>query len=322
MPFSLLPSDESLSRVDAVSRRTLLKTGLAAIGATALGALQEMPLGATPYATEDSAAADWIALVSDTHIDQDPSAVARDNNMTNNLKKVVAQILAEPVRPKAVLIDGDLAYGIGRKDDYVQLLKLLHPFTDAGLPVHMGLGNHDDRDNFREVVGNAGLVESGRVKAVESHHTLDVTMAGVRFLVLDSLQRPNFTPGLVGEKQIAWLADALKTQTETPTVLFVHHNPALIPTQGLTDTAAVYEAVMPSPQVKAMIFGHTHVWNPFGQHEGVKLINLPAVAYPFNAAQPLGWTKFRPVQGGAVLTLNALDPAHPAHTKAELFNWR
>lgn len=329
MPFSLIPSDDQSRGERSTHRRDVLKSGLAMAGAAALGLSGRMTSEAKAHFDDASSkapgaspAVDWVALVSDTHIDQNPAAVARENNMTNNLTRVVAGILAEPVKPRAVFIDGDLAYGVGRPGDYDQLLKLLKPFTDAGIPVHMALGNHDDRDNFRKVVGAAGLAEPGRAKAVESHHTLDVTVAGVRFLVLDSLQRPNFTPGLVGPAQVAWLGDALKNHEDVPTIVFVHHNPALIPTQGLTDTAAVYEAIVARPQVKAMIFGHTHVWNPFGQHEGIKLINLPAVAYPFNAAQPLGWTKFRPIQGGAVLTLNALDPKHPANARPEVFNWR
>jgi 3',5'-cyclic AMP phosphodiesterase CpdA len=322
MPFSLLPTEVSPDRSGSINRRSMLKTGIAAFGTATLGTSMLTGTSVASAVAGDTSEVDWVALVSDTHIDQNPAAIARDNNMTSNFARVVSGILAEPVKPKAVLIDGDLAYGIGRTGDYEQFLKLIDPVTKAGIPVHMALGNHDDRDNFRKVIGAAGLADPGRAKAVESHHTLDLTLAGVRFLVLDSLQRPNFTPGLVGPAQVEWLGETLKTLEDVPTVLFVHHNPALIPTQGLTDTAAVYEAIVARPQVKAMIFGHTHVWNPFGQHEGIKLVNLPAVAYPFNAAQPLGWTKFRPIQGGAVLTLNALDPKHPAHARPELFNWR
>lgn len=315
MPFSMIPTNASVA-YQGYSRRSWLKRSLSALGLMAAG--QSRP----PVIQAAAQGQSWIAFVSDTHIAADPSKTNHNLNMTENLKKTVRQILAEAIPPKAVLIDGDLALADGQKGDYVQLMQLLAPLTSAGIPIHLALGNHDNRENFREILGDSDLIKSGRVTAIENHHTSDLTIAGLRFLILDSLQRPNFTPGAIGADQAQWLAQTLSNQTDTPTIVYVHHNPDLKTDKALSDTKRLYDAILPSLQVKAVVFGHTHVWNPQGQHEGLKLINIPAVGYPHNPVQPIGWTKFVPIQGGAEVTLSSLDPKHAAHGVTQLLNWR
>jgi 3',5'-cyclic AMP phosphodiesterase CpdA len=315
MPFSLIPE---------MSRRNLMKTGLAA----AAGSIGFSRTNADAHAvfssveSGDRSTQQWIAFVSDTHIAENATQIARENNMAENLKKVVGEILREKSRPEAVLIDGDLALGVGTKGDYETLLGLLRPLVDGGVPVHLALGNHDDRLNFREVLADSKMIREGRVTAVDSHHVSDMIIAGIRFIILDSLQRPNYTPGNLGEGQRKWLGEALSKHEDVPTIIFVHHDPSLEMKRSLEDTPELYEIIVPRSQVKAMVFGHTHVWNPGQQHAGIKLLNIPAVAYNFTPVQPQGWCKFVPLQGGAALTLNTLDKSHSANNRPVLLNWR
>lgn len=311
MPFSLIPQESSLPKQ---TRRSWLRRTVAGVAALSLGRFSR-----TEAAPEGQP---WVAFVSDTHIAADPARTSRNNNMTNNLKAVVAEILAEPTRPQAVLIDGDLALANGQKGDYEQILKLLAPLVDAGVPIHLALGNHDNRENFRQVLAESPILKNRKATSIESHHTTDVTIAGVRFIVLDSLQKPDYTPGALGEGQRTWLKETLDQQKETPTVIFVHHDPSLEMKRSLEDTPELYEIIAPRPQVKALVFGHTHVWNPGLEYQGIKLINIPAVAYNFTPPQPQGWAKFVPLQGGATLTLSALDKEHQSNGRPLLLNWR
>lgn len=311
MPFSLIPTQPPLP---AHTRRSWLGRTLAGAAALRLGRFTTAQAAAEGQA--------WVALLSDTHIAADPARIARNNNMTNNLKTVVAEILAEKTRPQAVLIDGDLALANGQKGDYEQILMLLAPLVDAGLPIHLALGNHDHRENFRQVLADSPILKNRKATAIESHHTTDVTIAGVRFIVLDSLIKPDYTPGALGESQRQWLSGALKQAPDTPTLLFVHHDPSLDMKRSLEDTPELVEIIGPSPQVKAVVFGHTHVWNPGQQLEGIKMVNLPAVAYNFTPPQPQGWVKFVPLQGGATITLSSLDKQHQSHGRTLLLNWR
>lgn len=313
MPFSLIPQ---------TTRRGFFKSGLVAAGAIGLESVSSNVVIAKTEQASGPGHQPWIAFVSDTHIAENAAQLARDNNMADNLTKVVGEILVEKSRPEGVLVDGDLALGAGTKGDYKTFLGLVKPLTDAGIPVHLALGNHDDRENFRDVLADSNMIRDGRVAAVDSHHVSDMFIAGIRFIILDSLQRPNYTPGNLGEAQRKWLADALSKHQDVPTMIFVHHDPSLEMKRSLEDTPELYEIIVPRPQVKAVVFGHTHVWNPGQQHQGIKLLNIPAVAYNFTPVQPQGWCKFVPLQGGATLTLNTLDKNHPANSRPVLLNWR
>src|SRR5690348_11458854 len=105
MPITLPP----------ISRRRFLASTLAS---TALLALKGRLSAA-------EAGVDHLALVSDTHIAADPSHVARGVNMAEHLRKVLAQILALPERPAAMLLNGDCAYNMGEAGDYATLVELL-----------------------------------------------------------------------------------------------------------------------------------------------------------------------------------------------------
>jgi Icc protein len=60
--------------------------------------------------------------------------------------------------------------------------------------------------------------------------------------------------------------------------------------------------------VKALIFSHTRRWE-FKEKDGIHLINLPAIAYPFAKEQPTGWTDCFLLDNGASFQLSAHDNA-------------
>ncbi len=304
MPFHLLPSVET----EQVSRRGFLK-GLT-VGAASLA------LGRSGWGAEGDDPNAWFALVSDTHIAADRSTVARDQTMAENLRMVVAEILDGGEPPRGVVIDGDLALRDGQAGDYQTFLDLLAPLRRAAVPLHLGLGNHDDRDHFRRVleIGPDG-------SALESKHVSVIEDAGLRWVVLDSLDKVNVTPGLLGDPQLGWLADRLDAQPDRPTVVFVHHNPDTRASSGLTDTEALMTVLRPRKQVKALVFGHTHVWS-IQESDGIHLINLPAVGYPFSDNQPIGWVRFRPRRGGAELELRAIGGDRGKHGQRVALQWR
>jgi 3',5'-cyclic AMP phosphodiesterase CpdA len=273
-----------------VTRRGFL--GTVAAGAAALA------VGRGAGAREEDQEG-WYALVSDTHIAADPATVARDQTMARNLEAVVADVLAKKGSPLGIFVDGDLAMRTGEAADYETFLNLAKPWTSANLPLHLTLGNHDDRGHFSKA-----LAIGPETEAVVSKHVSIVDGPGLRFLMLDSLDRPNVTPGILGEAQIAWLGKTLDARPETPTIVFLHHN--LSENQGaLTDTRALLDTLVPRKQAKAVVFGHTHVWS-VKEQDGLHMVNLPAVGYPFAADQPLGWVEMRPERAGASLVLHAL----------------
>ncbi|WP_165248350.1 metallophosphoesterase family protein [Paludisphaera soli] len=275
-------------------------------------------------ADEPDRGGDYLALLADTHISHDPGMVVGEAyNPSDNLRAAVVDVLSRPRPPVAVVVAGDLAIKDGREGDYRQFLSLVQPLRDRGVPVHLILGNHDDRENFRKVVADPGAARPG---TVEDRCVGVVEAAGMRLVLLDSLDVVNLAPGLLGDPQRAWLAKALDAEPDAATLVLVHHNPAadsLASLKALADTDLLMEILRPRKQVKALVFGHTHAWRR-GLDDGLHLVNLPAVAYPFDEPQPLGWCRLESHQDGrgATIELRCIGGDRSKHGERAELAWR
>lgn len=255
------------------------------------------------------------ALISDTHIATRRDEVSLGNNMTDNLTQVCGEVLAWDSRPGGVLLNGDCAFRNGQTGDYGTLLELLHPLREAGLPIHMTLGNHDHRERFFA----AGVEKEPENSPVVDRHVSVIAAPRVNWFLLDSLEVTNQTQGMLGEKQLAWLAAELDRRADKPAIIAVHHNPGRL--TGVKDTEALFDVIVPRKQVKAYIFGHTHHWQ-VKDRDGLYLINLPAVAYPFSKADPRGWVRLQLEDTGATLELRTIDRDHAAFGQQVSLKWR
>jgi 3',5'-cyclic-AMP phosphodiesterase len=265
----------------------------------------------------------YIAFLSDTHINADPLTEVggrTKNNMTKNLRDAVLEILGQPETPRAVVVLGDLAHVDGQPGDYENFLSLIRPLREFGVPIHLAMGNHDDRANFLRVVNpddeHQGFVENRFIGVVN--------VAGIRLVILDSLDKTNQVTGNLREPQRTWLAKTLDDEPRVSTVVMVHHNPRSAsekPEQCLWDTEELLEILRPRSQVKALIFGHSHRWN-LHRDAGLHFINLPAVGYPFAADQPLGWCRFEPRNDGATIELRRLDGDRAKTLEPVDLKWR
>jgi 3',5'-cyclic-AMP phosphodiesterase len=299
MPIHLTP----------LSRRQFL-TATLATGASLL--LQPRLLAAEKRVNAHS----W-ALLADTHVAADRATVARNTNMADNLAAAGRELAALEPRPSGVLINGDCAYLKGEPGDYATLADLLQPIRQAGLPVHLTLGNHDDREHFR-----SALEQAGAARPMADKHVAILRSPRANWFLLDSLELVNKTPGLLGAAQLQWLADSLDANTDRPAIIFAHHNLEETPKNGLKDTEKLLEILRPRRHVKAYMYGHTHNWNVQQDASGLHLINLPPVAYVFNNANPSGWVHATLQKDGVRLELRALDSSHPGHGQKQNLKWR
>lgn len=269
-------------------------------------------LGAAAVLRAEEREMRW-ALLSDTHIPENPEDAYRGFRPVENLKKAVPMVLE--AKPQGALICGDAARLRGTPGDYQALKALLEPLSSR-MPVAIALGNHDDRKNFLEAFGAA---QPG-AQPVKNRHVLVIESAGVRFIVLDSLMQPNFTPGLLGKDQRTWLEQFLDTAAPLPTVLFAHHTPDDGDT-ALLDMPRLMEIIRGRKMVKAFVFGHSHrhahlVW------DGIHMINLPALGYNFADDQPVGWVDAVFTARGASLTLRAIGGNTERDGKTVVLAWR
>ncbi len=88
----------------------------------------------------------------------------------------------------------------------------------------------------------------------------------------------------------------------------------------LLDADRLFEIVTPHSEVKAIFYGHSHVWS-LTERDHLKLINLPAVGYNFADKEPVGWVDsiFRP--NGVDLTLHAFAGNRNEDGKKFVINW-
>ena len=302
MPFHITP----------LNRREFLRRTLAAsAGILTLPAARALAADADP---------DRWALFSDTHVAADPETISRENNMAARLRGAVAQVQALASRPAGLIVNGDCSLDHGLAGDYTTFIGLLQPPIGAGVPVHLSLGNHDDRDVFWDTLKDTKPahppVAGKNVSVVEAKRA--------NWFILDSLEVTKQTPGRLGDEQRDWLGKALDAHPGKPALVMVHHNPMSANDEkkiGLLDTAELLEVIGPRKQVKAVLYGHTHTWR-HTEKDGLHFINLPAVGYPFKVGELTGWVDCKLRDDGATFDPRAHDPQHPEHGKVLDVAWR
>lgn len=294
-----------------ISRRDFLKRALAAGAGFALGP----QLFAAARETDPDS---WV-LFSDIHIAGNPAKEARGINMADHLTIASREVLALPKRPAGVFITGDCAFNSGGKEDYAMVKELLQPIRGDEMPVHLALGNHDDRERFWEVLTD----EKTAPRPLANKQATLLRTKRANWFILDSLEKTLQTPGSLGKDQLDWLGRTLDGNPNVPALVLVHHNPGKVGNvSGLKDTEALFEVIRPRKQVKAYLFGHTHHWSVKQDESGIHLINLPPVAYLFQAGDPIGWVHAILKDSSMRMELRCLDQTHKDHGKVADLKWR
>jgi Icc protein len=294
-----------------LSRRNFLERSLLAGAGLALAP----ELFAAPRRPDANA---W-AFFADTHIAAEAAKIERGTNMTEHLTAVSREVLGLARRPAGVFVVGDCAFNQGEPGDYEQFNGLLQPLRAGGLPLHLALGNHDQREHFWAALPPGDTAK----RPIADKQAAWLKTPSVNWFILDSLETTLTTPGSLGAAQLNWLAHSLDANQRKPAVVLIHHNPGMGENvSGLKDTEALLEVIRPRRQVKAWIFGHTHVWRIQTDPSGIHLVNLPPVAYIFHPGDPAGWVHATTRRNGMKVELRCLNPAHKNHGQIVDLKWR
>lgn len=317
MPIQLLPE-----RTTQPTRRDVLQAGVAGLAGVAASGL--MPaLSATVHAQLKFDPHTFV-LMSDSHIDSDPTRVVRDTNMADHYMQIVESVRqASAANPDGhfshVFVNGDLVMKDNQDEIgcYQKLAELSQPLRDAGLPMTFTLGNHDTRDAFRWVIQRQQDQSAApAITPVPTHHVGILEAERANWFCLDTLDGLDQTPGLLGEAQRRWLDARLGEYDDKPALIVIHHGPQFAAPGdriwGLRDTLPLFDILNKHNHVSALFHGHAHTWITDGPdlYANFPRIGLPTTCYTFANAQTAGWVICRLETNQLTLTMNTLDPEH------------
>jgi len=295
-----------------VSRRSFLKTSALAVGGWAL-------LPATGQA-DGSVDPNRFILMADTHVCGNRNTSEHDCNPDETFQQAVKDILELKPRPAGIVVAGDCVYLHGEKQDYEVLKELAQPLHEAGIPLLLAMGNHDNRENFQAVFPNAVILGGDTLK---DRRTAIIEAPHANWYLLDSLKETNCTPGHFGEEQLTWLATHLDKEPSKPALLVAHHYPqATVDDNGLEDTEAFLKIIQPRKQVKCFFFGHSHAWSLKKGEASLHLINLPANAWLFDEKHPRGFVDAQLREQDCLLTMHCLNRSDKRHGEEHTLEWR
>jgi Icc protein len=187
-----------------------------------------------------------------------------------------------------VVITGDLS----ERGDVETYALLKQRLSTLELPVVLLLGNHDDRENFKQIFDDLPLDHGGFVQQVRQEH-------GGVFLFLDTLKGPPSSAGLYTPERRQWLTEQLDRAGGRPVYLFMHHPPFSIAHELMDkimlDEPEEFAALLQGHDVRHIFFGHGHravsgVWR------GISFSALPSLNHQL------------PLVGGSVETVYSHEP--------------
>jgi 3',5'-cyclic-AMP phosphodiesterase len=160
--------------------------------------------------------------LTDLHIKRPGRLAYRRVDSAAYLARCVAHILAQPEKPDAIVLTGDLV-DAGAPEEYAHLRAVLAPLDAAGIHMLPVLGNHDGRDAAREAfVDWLAPIPADAQDTRAFQYWTDI--GDVRLIVIDTLDTGH-PGGRLGVQRLDWLAEALAHETQRPTVIAMHHPP-------------------------------------------------------------------------------------------------
>lgn len=217
-----------------------------------------------------------LVVLSDLHIVAE-GALSHGLNTAERLRAGVAAINARHGDADAVLIAGDLA-DLGERAAYERLQTIL---ADLTVPVHLTIGNHDDRRTFLDVFGSALASVTGYIdKAID--------LGGHRIILLDTAIEPGRHDGRLEPSQLEWLGDRLQEAQGRPVIVVGHHhaNPLLTQVDRiiLQNGRDFVATLSQHDDIRQVIAGHVH-YTSTGLWHGLPFTTLAGGHY--NVTIPL-----------------------------------
>ncbi|NCO85705.1 MAG: phosphodiesterase [Rhodobacterales bacterium] len=242
-----------------------------------------------------------IVVLSDLHLLPE-GELSLGLDTSERLRAGVAAINARHGDADFCIIAGDLA-DLGQPDAYVRLRDILAELT---VPVHITIGNHDDRANYLAVFGADKAAETGFIDKV-------IDAKGYRVILLDSAISFGRHDGRLEPEQLDWLADRLTEADDRPVIVVLHHhaNPLRTAVDGiiLENGLDFADVLNTHSDIRQVIAGHVH-YTSTAIWQGIPFTTLAGNHY--NVTIPLGqpWQQPERLTGPAQMAVILADEAH------------
>nr|WP_319387850.1 metallophosphoesterase [uncultured Cohaesibacter sp.] len=182
----------------------------------------------------------------------DPHLVASGQRLfgldpAQRLKDTLTHISAHHADAAAILITGDLA----KNGDFSAYELLRDMLQDVKIPVHLTVGNHDNRERFHQIFGGEGFVQAS------------IDLEDWRIVLMDSKDETSDCGCLDGGR-LEWLEAQLEGAEGRPVVLAMHHTPGNLhmprfSVSDLKDADQFLALLTRHKNIRHMLFGHRHV---------------------------------------------------------------
>jgi Predicted phosphohydrolases len=217
-----------------------------------------------------------FVVMSDLHVmPEGELSVTLDTGA--RLEQAVEAVIARYGNADFCILAGDLA-DTGHPAAYERLQSII---ARLPIPVHITLGNHDDRATFLSVFGNGFIGETGKVDKV-------IDIKGHRIILLDSSE-PGRVDGVLSQAQIAWLHARLAEATDRPVIVILHHNANALHIESdnirILEPDAFIAALKTHPDIRQVIAGHVHLTST-ATWRGLPFTTLSGNHYSCSVDQP------------------------------------
>jgi Icc protein len=191
-----------------------------------------------------------LIQLTDIHLTTPGQTIGgRDPNA--NFERALAHALAQHPDAEAIVITGDLS-DWGDRADYERLRARI---ATLSVPVHLAIGNHDDRATF--------LLVFPELADADGHVQTRFALSHGTGVVIDTWG-PESHAGFFCATRCAWL-DATLAAADGPVFLFMHHNP--VPThvvpidRMMLRDADAFGAIVAAhrQRIAHIFFGHCHL---------------------------------------------------------------
>ncbi len=222
------------------------------------------------------------------------------------LEKVVNEILAMRPLPKRVICFGDIGLSYGLAADYAVSRPILQRIIDAGIDLHLTMGNHDRRSSFLKY-----WPEYGQNAFVLGRFTQVVSLGFADLVLLDTLKGTDDraendmgpVDGTIDPAQLAWFEKFI-SEAKRPFFVGSHQFRDLY-IEGAKPIARAAKSAFFS----GWLYGHDHSWCPdiavasWGRH-----LICPTLALPSTGLWgDIGYVVFRTDADGATAELVQSD---------------